>query len=403
MKRTALVCSVFLSFGLVRAEDFLDRVDEALTLSGWNDRARLRFSGALDLEYYHISEPPFGLVNTTERDLFNPRLSLFLDAQLGAQIYVFAQARVDRGFDPSDERAQMRLDEYAVRFTPWEDGRFNLQIGKFSPIVGNWMARHLSWDNPFVTAPLPYEQITNVSDIEPPLSPAGFVSPHTAEASYEFIPIIWGASYTTGLSVSGRLAQFEYAAEIKNAALSSRPDAWDATDDGFDHPTFNARLGWRPSLAWNLGISASRGPYLRPEAESFLPRGRDIGDYEQFVIGHDLSFAWRHLQIWAEVYAARFEVPRVGDADTLACYIEAKYKFTPALFGAVRWNQQFFDEVSDGSGRDVPWADDVWRADAAVAYRFTAHTQLKFQYSLENARETRNRGHAVAVQFTVRF
>lgn len=47
-----------------QGEDFLDRVDEALTLSLFNDRARIRLSGTLDLEYYHIDEPPFGLVDS---------------------------------------------------------------------------------------------------------------------------------------------------------------------------------------------------------------------------------------------------------------------------------------------------------------------------------------------------
>jgi predicted porin len=142
---------------------------------------------------------------------------------------------------------------------------------------------------------------------------------------------------------------------------------------------------------------------LRPEAQPLLPRGSDIGEFDQIVVGQDISFAWRHLQLWAEVYAARFEVPRVGDADTIAFYLEAKYKFTPAFFAALRWNQQFFGDVPNGYGRDVRWGKDVWRADAAAAYRFTAHTQLKVQYSLETAPYSSDLGHMVAVQFTVRF
>ena len=185
----------------------------------------------------------------------------------------------------------MRLDESAIRITPWEDGRLSVQIGKFSPVVGNWMPRHLSWDNPFVTAPLPYEHLTNVSDVEPPRSTYLFTYPHGPDAAYEYLPIIWNAAYATGMSVSGRLNEFEYAFEIKNAALSSRPDSWDATHSGFDHPTWSARLGWRPTLAWNLGLSASRGPYLHPEAESRLRRGSDIGEFDQIIFGHDISFA----------------------------------------------------------------------------------------------------------------
>jgi predicted porin len=107
--------------------------------------------------------------------------------------------------------------------------------------------------------------------------------------------------------------------------------------------------------------------------------------------------------VWAEFYQSRFEVPRVGDADTFAYYVEAKYKFTPELFGALRWNQQFFADVPDGLGGDKKWSRDVWRADAAVGYRFTPHTQLKLQYSLEHETGPRGTAHAFGAQFTVRF
>ena len=36
----------------------------------------------------------------------------------------------------------LRLDEYAVRFTPSRDGTLSLQLGQFATIVGNWVARH---------------------------------------------------------------------------------------------------------------------------------------------------------------------------------------------------------------------------------------------------------------------
>jgi len=125
---------------------------------------------------------------------------------------------------------------------------------------------------------------------------------------------------------------------------------------------------------------------------------------EAAVLGQDASFAWRHLQMWVEFYEARFQVPRVGDADTFAYYIEAKYKFTPQFFGAIRWNQQLFGDVSNGSGQSIGWSPDLARIDIAVAYRFTSHTQLKLQYDYQH--ETTAPGddnHLLAAQFTVRF
>jgi predicted porin len=135
-----------------------------------------------------------------------------------------------------------------------------------------------------------------------------------------------------------------------------------------------------------------------------LPPGRDIGDYRELVLGQDVSFAWHHLQLWAEFYEARFEVPRVGDADTVAYYFEAKYKITPQLFGALRWNQQFFNSINDGTGGDLRWGQDLGRIDVAAGYRFTSHTQLKLQYSFQH--ETTGPGndnHLIAAQVTLRF
>ena len=384
-------------------DDFFDRLDNALTITAFDGNLRARLSGTIDTEFYNFQQPAPGLIDSEIDNLFNPRLTLFLDAQLGSQIYFFAQSRLDRGFDPSDRGSQIRLDEYALRFTPWDDGRFNLQVGKFATVVGNWVPRHLSWENPFVNAPLIYDNITPISDKIAPASPLDFVH-RFDNGKYEFNPVIWGPSYASGISLSGRLGRFDYAAEMKNASLSPRPESWNVTETGFDHPTFSGRVGFRPNQIWNFGLSASDGPYFRPEAEQTLPPGRSIGDYREFVLGQDASFAWHHLQLWAEFYEARFEVPRVGDADTFAYYFEAKYKFTPQLFGALRWNQQLFSNIPDGAGGQVRWSQDLWRIDVAAGYRFTSHIQLKLQYSFQQ--ETTGRhddNHLIAAQLTVRF
>ncbi len=212
------------------AQDFFDRLDESLTLSAFNDSVRARLSGTLDLEYYHFQQPPPGLIDAAGCDLFNPRLTLFADAQLGPKVYFFAQARFDRHFDPTDEGAQVRLDEYAIRYTPWEDGRLSVQVGKFATVTGVWVGRHLSWDNPFINAPLAYEQVTTLEDMSAPELP---FDGEFHDEKYEYIPVVWGPSYASGISVAGQIWKFEYAAEVKNSALASRPESWDAHPDWF--------------------------------------------------------------------------------------------------------------------------------------------------------------------------
>jgi predicted porin len=121
-------------------------------------------------------------------------------------------------------------------------------------------------------------------------------------------------------------------------------------------------------------------------------------------VAQDVSFAWHHLQIWAECYETRFQIPTVGNADTLAYYVEAKYKFTPNFSAALRWNQQLFNTVPDGMGGMPSWGSDIKRIDAAFTYRFSPHLQAKLQYSfIDQDDPVFTHQSLVAAQITLRF
>jgi len=395
------------------ADEFFDRVESALSVSAADARVRFHLSGLLDLEGYEFQRPAPMLLQARGDSLLEPRLTVFLDGQIGPGLYVFAQARADRGFDPAQESVRPRLDEYALRWTPWKDGRLRLQAGKFATIVGNWAVRHGSWVNPFITAPLPYEYLTGLWDNEavrsaPTLLQWAHVRPGlpaalTAVEKRLRIPLLWGPSYTIGAAAFGEVRRVQYAFEVKHAALSSRPTVWSNWDEFHDHPTVNGRLGYRPSAMWDFGVSASAGTYLHPVATRSLAPRHGRADYKQVMFGQDVSFAWRHLQLWSEVYVARFEVPMVADAKTVAYYVEAKYKLTPQFSAALRWNEQLFATIPERL-RATAWGHDVWRIDVAPAYRFTPHTQLKLQYSLQHGDSgSRDFTRMAAAQATVRF
>ena len=404
----ALILFLVLTSRMTVRADFFEKVHDTFSLDDSQDRFHFQLSGLADLEGYLIDHPAPGLIFSNQDFLLNPRLTLFLDAQIGSKIYVFAQTRVDRGFDPSEDGAQIRLDEYFLRYSAAKN--VNVQVGQFATVVGNWVARHDSWQNPFINAPLPYENLTGIWDTWAPedadvLLAWGHVGEYDNGDYSDKIwrnPIIWGPSYATGVAVSGAVGRFDYAAEMKNSALAARPESWNITQVGLEHPTFSGRAGFRPNEMWNLGLSASAGPYLVSDAADGLPVGRGIGDYREIVLAQDLSFAWHHLQLWAEFYEARFEVPRIGNADTFAYYFEAKYKITPQLFGALRWNQQLFGTMRDGDHR-AKWGNDIWRIDAALGYRFTDHLQAKLQYSFSRQETLRNGENLVAAQVTLKF
>ncbi len=408
MRRNTAISLIALTLALhgTRA-DLLNQLNDALSIRDSQHRFQLQLSGLADFEGYFIDQRPPGLIDTDDSFLFNPRLSLFLDAHFAEHFYFFAQARLDRGFDPSDQGAQVRLDEYFLRYTPGNDARVNFQIGKFATIVGNWVPRHDSWQNPFVNAPLPYENITTLSDTEAPSSRQDFAGRRfqTTE-QYERVPIIWGPNYTTGAAILGSIDRFDYAFEIKNAALSLRPHTWQPTETDWNDPSFSGRVGVRPNESWNFGVSGSVGSYMTNtmKTRATLPLGKNIDNYTQYLLGQDVSYARGHFQIFAEVFEARFEVPTVGDADTLSYYIEAKYKVTPQFFAAARWNQQFYATVPTGGAGQQPWGNDIWRVDAALGYRFTNYLQAKIQYSFSHQDATIQQGEQlVAGQLTIKF
>jgi hypothetical protein len=408
------------------AADPIDDLGDALSVSAFQDSVRGQLSGTMDLEGYDTGQPSPGFIRNDGSTLFVPRLSVFLDGQLGPDIYVFSQTRVDEGFDPGNGGSlRPRMDEYVVRFTPSRKGVFNLQLGKFATIVGNWTPRHDSWSDPFVTAPLPYDNLTGIWDAFALRSTGTLlewaqVSPSSAAEMDKDkalrLPILWGPSYTAGAAVSGEVGWVEYALEVKNASLSSRPESWSHTPELWDDPTVSAHIAVSPDEKWNFGLSASEGPYLRQSAIPTVPAGESYRNYRETVFGEDASFAWHHFQAWAEIYEARFEIPAVANADTLAYYLEAKYKITPQFSWALRWNQQLYGTVfvpqfvsTGGSRPSVPshwaaWGRDLWRIDSAPSYRITPHIQLKLQATVEEG-DADSRGviGMLATQLTLRF
>lgn len=384
------------------SDEWFDRLEDRLSFSAWDNQLRARLSGLLTLEGYQTAQPPPGMIFTEGHQLFSPRLALFAHGQYGEQLLGFVQVRADRGFDPSNSHLRLRLDEYAATFIPWKHRRFNVQVGQFATVIGNWVARHDSWENPFITAPLPYENQTPIYDSEAPATPRDFAK-IDADERYEYNPIIWGPVYATGIAISGREGRFEYAVEVKNAGPSSRPEVWSIRDLGFGRPAYAARVGFRPDLRWSFGLSASDSVYFTPFA-SDLPRGTSRHDFRQTLFSADACFAWHHLQVWAEVFQSRFEVPRVGDVETYAGYVEAKYKFTPRVFGALRWNRQDFSAIDDGAGGRLRWSRSLWRVDASTGFRITSRVQFKVQASGQHeAASSRNLEMNYAAQLNLRF
>jgi hypothetical protein len=216
------------------------------------------------------------------------------------------------------------------------------------------------------------------------------------------VPIVWGPSYATGASLEAGAGAFDAVVEVKNAALSSRPDTWDALGESYpDRPTVTGRIAWHPSASWTVGGSLSRGPYLQDDARATLPAGASIDDFDQSTVGLDLTYELHRVQVWSELVRARFEVPTVGEVEALSGFVELRYKAMPRVWLAARWNQAWFERTP---GLRESWDRDLRRIDLGLGYRHDAHVQAKLEVSHADQAGGNTTGrYLAAAQLTIWF
>jgi hypothetical protein len=345
--------------------------------------AELLISGILDLEAYRIDRTAPGLLFQDESFL-NPRLTLFAEGFLGSHLFVLVQARADRGFDPGYlDSLEVRLDEYFARVsTAGARWSLALQAGKFATPLGNFVPRHDSMHNRLVRAPLPYDYMTTIGDLRAPAGlEAHLARRDVADLKHVWVPIVWGPVYHTGVMAFGHAGPLELRVALTNAAPSERPLEWDWSGGDAGTLVPAARLGLRPFPGLEVGLNATRGPYLSRVAESTLPAGTRRSDFAQTLWGLDVQYARGHLVVFAELFRTEWQVPNVPvGLGAVAGYVEARYTLRPGLYVAGRYGRIEHDEVADVAGGRTAWDYPATRVELGAGYFLSERLLAKLQY-----------------------
>lgn len=368
-------------------DDVADAVRDATLFTTEDGKVSLDFDFYLTMDNLFMSQPPPPLIVNPNNYLPNPRLSMLGQFDYDGWLTLFALGRVDRGFDPTDDDAQVRPDEYYLQLDPF-GGHVRFTAGKFGTSYGQWGRRYFEWDNPMTNAPLVYDWMTTVGDGNdaPTVAPtrAAFLArKNQVVPRSKWLPAVWGPSYTSGFRFDGTSDIWDYALEVKNDALSSRPSEWDLWNHGLygSALSWTGRLGVRPMTDWNIGVSGSAGAYLIPNAPG-VPAGSQWFDYLQRAVCVDVAWAHGPVEVWAEAHWSSFDVPgEVGTVGLWSWFAESRWKVSPGWWLSGRFNQQLYDDIPDGLGGTTPWDNDVWRVDACVGWKVDRTVTVKFQYS----------------------
>ncbi len=297
------------------------------------------------------------------------RFSLFLDGGFQNWLTYEVEGRVDKG-EPAEsgEAVGARLEQYWIRGTIPDSTVANLELGKFSAPVGNFIPRSEARKNPLATWPLVYDQPTTF--MKKTDTPAAVLGRRDRVVVKDWRVPIYRELYGVGGMVFGTWNRLTYSFAVMNTAPGSWVFQWPLHAGDFRDPNYYLRLSYAVDASLTVGTSLSRGPYDRQDARG-IPSNRDTGDFPQTMAGVDLQYAIGAVELFAEAYWTRFKAPLIDDLDLWSWYVEGKYTFLPGLFGALRLAQVQYGEIDDAAGVSHQWARNVVRVEFGGGYYFT--------------------------------
>lgn len=366
----------------------------------------LQFDNWVYLADNHGGPPGFFFAKPGRRWEIATRLTARIDAFFGDDWFGHLKVRWDDGVHPGVARfygrsTEVRIDEAFLDFAP--QPAFQLRIGQFTPILGNFMPRQNSWDMALINYPLIYENVTSVADSVVPANEQNFANRRNhPDPKTLWNSLVWAPLYTRGATVSGQLESWSYAVNFTATSPSSRGIVWNDWD--FSNPTWSGRLGYAFGPELKVGASFSRGAYFMNHLAHLLPHNTGPGDFPQTLLGFDLHWARHHWQVWGELFLNRFKVPNVRDgADTLSYYLEARRQLSPRWWAAARWNHELHSKIRTPTGPQA-WDNATYRIDFGLGFRLMRNGQVKMQYSYQHQDASFQNGrHFVVKEFTLRL
>ena len=345
-------------------------------------QGQIQISGILDLAHTLNDKPDRYDTQFRGDNAFNTiRSKIFFNNWISDNIGIFTEVWYDDGASTSSG-GDIRLEGAFIVFTNFITPGLNLKVGKFAQPFGTYYLRTYSNKNPLIGAPLIYSYHTAASGSQLSLENR-FQKDHKASAAVfrQFgLPVIYDVCWDTGIELYGAYSRFEYMIAVTNSAISS------IRARNNKGKQIAGRIGFRPTFGLKLGVSYAHAPYLSnnitpyspDEPAASFPQNFKIEDFKQNAFGIDLEFSRGYLDLHAEYVRNKWDV--IIDEKELAntgWYIEPKYKLTPRLYAAVRYDQMIFDEIGDGEGGKFRWDYDLVRIEGGLGYKISKDITLK--------------------------
>lgn len=289
-------------------------------------------------------------------------LRFFLDARATERLSGFVQFYASGYSGATLYGAYVRYDH-----TP----ALHLEAGLIPTPVGLWGPRTYADKNPLVGLPAMYQYKTS-------LAVKGDLQTTDEEileerGTGEHNPIVYDFCWNTGVHAYTSIGPLDLGAAMTNGSLGSP-----ARDMVYDRPSVSAHLSIVPGPWLTLGLWGAAGPYLSPRAETVVPEGKRIEDYDQSSVGALAHAASGHWEAYAEGVWNRYEHPFLGDLENRGGYIDLRVDVAPKWFVAGRLDHLSFSRLARAVDLDqARWDHPLTRIEAGIGRNLSHKSLLK--------------------------
>ena len=381
------LAAALLSAGPVPAASIIDQLRDRDV----PQTSRFTFSGSTDIRYVDGGPDitPFNFNNQFDVGGVSTftalKVHLFLDALLSKRSSVFV--KLSGG---SPDAARVNIDALAVT-TKLGDDWPNLVAGRFLNNFGRYPQRFLGPDNPLIGDPLLYTYLTALTSTEVPASPADLVSQRGKGLASKFAgygaaargqAIVSNNWYLNGLQLTGAYKKLSYNASLTNEAISAA-NFFDVNDN----KTLTMHLGYKPDIAWQIGISVSNGAYLdHAVLTNPAVAAIHLDDFAQTTIGVDIDYAAGPFSFFAEYMHNWWETPFVHERLQVdGFFFEPRYKLMPGLSAVMRLEAMWFGDINVG-GALTNWDFDIARVEFGLNYSIERDLIVKMTYQVNDTK-----------------
>lgn len=277
-----------------------------------------------------------------------------------------------------------------VRIRPWTERAFDIQVGRIPPAFGTFSRHSYASENPLIGYPLAYQYLTSLRTDAVPLNAddlrrmrgRGWLTQFSvgAPAPDRGLPIIAGLRWDTGVQVRVGSEPIEAAVAVTTGTLSNpRVD-----DDNGGHQV-SGRVGFKPAIGLQIGVSFAQGEYLSKRLLGVLPMDARDATYDQRAAGLDFEYSRGYWLVRGEIIHNQWELPALGAPQitdplaVLSTEIEGRYKILPGLYLAARFDRLGFSELAGSAGL-FSWDANVKRVEAGGGYYIARNLIVKAVY-----------------------